>query len=267
MARDLFPVRTRTGYRRAFWISMGVSAVVHLLAVVLYPSLVLNVPAGVLEPGAECAASTLRGMELLNLTELTQEEYDALPPEEREEEREVVAEEEARAVRGGEPAREGEVSEEGREGERLPSNAELFRPGRGDLRLWAPPDPELNQTAVEDLMRLRLLWELEDLSDSAAVAEELARRALDWTYTDSEGKRWGVSPGKLHLGDVTLPLPFGFGAPPAVREQNQDRVWQWEDIQRGMNNAAVRESWKERNEAIRRRKEAERKPDTTGIRR
>ena len=67
-------------------------------------------------------------------------------------------------------------------------------------------------------MRLRFLARLEVLNDSAAAAAEAAAEATDWTYTDEEGRRWGISPGKLHLGDLTLPLP-SFGTSSAQRER------------------------------------------------
>ena len=79
---------------------------------------------------------------------------------------------------------------------------------------------------------------------------------MDWTYTDEEGTRWGVSPGKIHLGDITIPMPFGFGAPPMVREQNASDIWAWDDIERGAARKGVRDYWKERAEVIRRRKDA-----------
>jgi hypothetical protein len=246
---------------------MGISSVVHLLVILLYPSLVLRLPEGVVRAGGMSGAARVQGTELVNLRELTQAEAAALPP------RVVVPAPEVpttpvTAGRGapGAAVATPEGVEGGGEGTRR-TNAELLAPGASDLRLWAPVDPERAQPSEEEMMRLRLLWELEAISDSAALAEELARRALDWTYTDAEGKRWGVSPGKLHLGDLTLPLPFGFGPSPGNREKIQGRVWEWEEIQRGAGSAAVRQSWKEREEAMRRRREAERKPDTTGVRR
>ncbi len=89
----------------------------------------------------------------------------------------------------------------------------------------------------------------------------------DLTYTDDEGKKWGVSPGKIHLGDLTLPMPFGFSAPPGSMEEIQGRLWEWDVINRGASSAAARRTWREADEAIRRRKEAARRPDTTRIRR
>ncbi len=144
-----------------------------------------------------------------------------------------------------------------------PTAAERIRPQAGDLRFWAPVDPERTSLTREELMRLQLIAELEAQNDSAALARERAARATDWTYTDEEGKKWGVSPGKIHLGDLTLPLPFGFGMAPGQRERAEDRLWAWDEIERGAATGELLRSWKDRDKAIRERMNAERKPDTT----
>jgi hypothetical protein len=198
---------------------------------------------------------------LVNIRETLDDPLEAVAPPEEEPEPEVAPT--APADVGG----PGEEAEPGAEGVPGPTAAERLRPRAGDLRIWAPVNPEITRLSEVEIMRLLLSAELESAADSAALAEELARRATDWTYTDEEGRRWGVSPGKIHLGDVTIPLPFGFGAPPMVREQNAERLWAWDDIERGAARKGVQDFWKERAEAIRRRMDAERRPDTTGIRR
>jgi len=255
--------RRRVGYRRTFWVSMAVSAFFHFLAVAVYSNFLVEVPLLAPQPGSPGQLQRPAGTELVNLETLPEEDdVEVLSPP-AEEEPERAAPVSTATVTGEEGAVEGEESQPGTP---APTAAERLRPRAGDLRLWAPVDPELTRPSREELMRLLLAAELENLSDSLALAEELARRVTDWTYTDDEGKRWGVSPGKLHLGDITLPLPFGFGTPAWIREQNGNRLWAWDDIERGAAAKGVRDTWRERAEAIRRRKEAERKPDTTGIR-
>jgi len=105
-------------------------------------------------------------------------------------------------------------------------------------------------------------------NDSAATSLAAEAAAMDWTFTDDDGKRWGVSPGKIHLGDITLPLPFGFGTVVGKREEVNDRLWQWDEIYRQGVRAEVNESWRDRAEAIRRRRDRERtavQPDTSRI--
>ena len=254
--------RTRTGYRRAFWISLGISAVAHLVLVGLYPSLLFRGPSVVSPFGAVSAPFRPEGTELVNLEEVpAQPDPDVLPPEDVPDP-DVETPPLATPPGVGDPV-VGELTDAASRG---PSAAERLRPKAGDLRLWAPVDPELTRLSDEELMRLLLVAELEDAADSMAVAAEMARRAMDWTYTDDEGRRWGVSPGKLHLGDITLPLP-GFSAAPFNREQNANRIWAWDDIDQAAARKGAQDIWKERAEAIRRRKDAERKPDTTGVRR
>ena len=256
--------RSRSGYRRAFWISIGISAVLHLVAILLYPSLLIQAPVFAPPFGDFTPPTRPPGTELVNLEELPgDQDLEVLPPEEIRETEVPVAAMEAPDVGGEENPTEDLV----RSVAPGPTAAERLRPKAGDLRLWAPVDPEITKLTEEEIMRLLLVAELEDLADSMAIAEEIARRGTDWTYTDDEGRRWGISPGKLHLGDITLPLPFGFSASPWEREQNAGRLWAWDDINQAAARKGVQDVWKDRAEAIRRRMDAERKPDTTGVRR
>ena len=125
----------------------------------------------------------------------------------------------------------------------------------GDPRLWQPVDPELIGPSPDQIMALRVAIAIEAAADSAAARAEEARRSLDWTYTDGEGGRWGVSPGKLHLGDLTIPLPFGFGPPPDVSGDRAEMAFRTADIDRAASTLAVRRSWEERREAMMKRRE------------
>ncbi len=254
--------RPRAGYRRAFWVSLAISAVAHVVMVGLYPRLLFRGPSVVSPFGAVSAPFRPEGTELVNLEEVPGPPDPDVPPPEDVPDPEVQTPPLATPPGAGDPLA-GELTDVPSRG---PSAAERLRPRAGDLRLWAPVDPELTRLSDEELMRLLLVAELEDAADSMAVAAEMARRAMDWTYTDDEGRRWGVSPGKLHLGDVTLPLP-GFSAAPFNREQNASRIWAWDDINQAASRKGAQDVWRERAEAIRRRKDAERKPDTTGVRR
>ena len=259
--RSRDPPRSR--YRGSFRTSLGISAVLHLVAILLYPSFATSVP----EVGRVLGGYSMltpRGTEIVNLVELPADsDPDVLPPEE-------VLEPDVPAITVEVPS----LGPEGRpdpgepeEGYTGPTIAELLRPRAGDPRIWAPVDRDLIRLTEEERLRLLLAIEIEAMTDSAAIMEELARRAMDWTYTDDEGKKWGVSPGKIHLGDLTLPMPFGFSAPPGSMEEIQGRLWEWDVINRGASSAAARRTWREADEAIRRRKEAARRPDTTRIRR
>lgn len=251
--------RLRGSYPRALTISLGVSALFHVGVLLLYSSLRLHIPTGQLGLGRGGAERADHGMELVEL--------EVVPPDEeaasRQPREEVGVEVQPSPSVGGGNLEPQPLSVSGTGEARRPSHAERLAPNEGDLRLWAPVDPSRVAPTPMEVLRLQLLWELEALADSAAVAEALARKALDWTYADGQGRRWGISPGKLHLGDITLPLPFALGPSPETRDKVQSRIWEWEEIQRGAAGAGVRQSWKERDEAIRKRMETQRKPDST----
>lgn len=238
---------------------MGISGAVHLVAILLYPTIFHRLPSGVVPYGTSAPASTLQGTELINLEEITPDREVQAPPVQKEPEAEPQAQAAPAEVAPSGvttvPGPEGET-----EGEKGLSAAERLRPRAGDLRVWAPLNPEFHQLSEEEYLRLRLLAEIEAMADSAVTEDEIARRLEDWTYTDSEGRKWGVSPGKLHLGDITLPLP-SFGSKGADLE----RVWEWERMEGAAARGDVMRSWKERDEAIRRRMNAKRKPDTTRV--
>jgi hypothetical protein len=150
--------------------------------------------------------------------------------------------------------------------------AERLRPRVGDWRLWVvpsvrrPSDLTAEERAAQ--IRARLYAELEAYDDS--VAAELARLAdqLDWTVGE-EGNKWGVSPGQLHLGPITLPLPLVFGPNPATQREMADQAAEWDAIRRQAGQAAIEETFEERVRAIRERRERERaeqeaQRDTTG---
>ena len=162
---------------------------------------------------------------------------------------------------------------------RYPSPGERLRVGEGDPRLWQPIDPELLAPTPHELLTLRLAAAIEAGNDSALAEAERLAESLDWTHTDDEGRKWGVSPGKIHLGDMEIPVPFGFGPPPDYNGDQADWAFRMADINRAAGSVAARMSWKERVEVMRRRREAQRaeeeaeketappvvKPDTTGV--
>jgi hypothetical protein len=71
---------------------------------------------------------------------------------------------------------------------------------------------------------------IDALNDSVAGDAERARRTTDWTVTDKSGRKWGASPGSIHLGDVTLPAP-GLRGDPDHEAAALERRRQWEAIQ------------------------------------
>ena len=252
--------RPRAGGRRVLWISLGVSAVLHGVAIVLYAVFMGRLAPAPLPLDASGTASEPRGTEVIRLVAVPDDEA---PPED---EPEVESERPTPVPPAPEPAAGPEVAPSAAAEER-PSAAELLRPREeGDERIWRPTDPALLELSPTRIAELRAAGRLQAWSDSVAAAREAERRALDWTHTDDQGRRWGVSPDGIHLGDVTLPVP-SFGSKHAESNRRQH---EWAEIERGAADAATRYRQEDRARAIRERRNRERaeakaeaKADTT----
>ncbi len=140
--------------------------------------------------------------------------------------------------------------------------AERLRPGEKDPRLWFLLPDEIVGLSPEQRAQLELDLAIGLLGDSMAAMADASRRATDWTYTDAQGRRWGFSPGQLHLGDITIPLPFGFSAPPNSLAARRGREDAEIGFQAGRQEAS--QVLRDRAAEIRRRRDAERaRGDTT----
>ena len=160
-----------------------------------------------------------------------------------------------------------EGSQEGADVDLRQKASEVLRVRSSDDRLWRKAQPEVFELEPAEIMELMLAGRLEIWVDSVYKAMEAENALTDWTRTDSEGRRWGVSPGRLHMGDISIPLPIYFGQNSWQRERSTRRAWEDRDIMNASSGAAVRQSWRERAEAIRRRRDRERSetvmpPDT-----
>jgi hypothetical protein len=137
---------------------------------------------------------------------------------------------------------------------RVPTVAERITPRMGDPRLFARiPDPLGRPMTAEEMARARYTAAIEALADSMLTAEERAARALDWTLKGKNGEKWGISPGKIHLGGVTLPMP-SLGSSAAMRA----RMSNWNEIQSQASRADIKATLDDRIKAIRARRDAER---------
>lgn len=143
--------------------------------------------------------------------------------------------------------------------ERARGALERLSRGYGNPQLFgeAPPLP-LEELTEKDLLRLRLEVLLGMYNDSLAAEAAARTRATDWTTRDASGNRWGISPGKIHLGKITLPLPFGFSAPPGRREEVAAKVRSWYETQSQASRLEAEETFEQRVKAIRERQKAQR---------
>lgn len=254
--------RRRRLHRQRGW-ALAISAVIHLVALALYPRLFGGLPPGPL-PGPQAPELPLEGIELVNLIEVSDPASESPPEPIEETERQPVPV----PVRptADEPADESAPVEAPVEDQGGRTAVERLQPRVKDGRLWAPLPPEITALTSEQQIQNLLYARFFAMRDSLEAAGEVGPN-LDWTHTDSDGNKWGVSPGKLHLGPITLPMPFGFSAPHGGASGDLLRRLEMEaEIRRAAGQAEVDQTAEERAEAIRRRREAERRrppPDTT----
>jgi len=255
--------RRRAG-SRVLAVSLAVSVLLHVLVIVLFPTFYAVGPGPPDRSPAPGDAFPDAGIEVVGLAEVPEVEVEPLPrpvepttPEEPPEEDDEAAEEpEARAQTEGAPPDEGTPGDEG-----LPSVAERLRtPTRGDARLWRPIDPDLTALTPDERALIAIYIELRNMADSVFAAEQRERQAREWVFTDDEGRRWGISPGTIYLGDDSVQVPLldqlQFTRPRTV--ESMRRQWELDDINRAADVARVRDAWDERREAIRERRDAER---------
>ena len=131
--------------------------------------------------------------------------------------------------------------------------ADRLTPRVVDPRLWEPV-VVLSAGARIDEVEARVGAAVALLGDSALAAAERAVRSRDWTVESESGKRWGISPGMLHLGDVKMPLPIFFEVDPDAQAERE----MWYDLQAQIDRARILESFESRVKAIRERRDRER---------
>lgn len=133
------------------------------------------------------------------------------------------------------------------------SASDRLAPRIVDPRLWQPMILIPREPTLADV-EARIAAAVELLSDSALAEADAVMRARDWTVQDGKGGKWGVSPGKLHLGNVTLPLPIWFPVDPEALAAEA----QWYELDQQLERTRILESFEERVRAIRDRRERER---------
>lgn len=131
--------------------------------------------------------------------------------------------------------------------------ADRLAPRVVDPRLYEPL-VVLPWDPTFDDVEARVWAAIELMSDSMLAEADAAVRARDWTIEDPDGGKWGISPGKLHLGKITVPLPISFPVAPSAAEKNA----MWYELDQQQERALILESFRERVKAIRERRERER---------
>src|SRR5688500_5814986 len=142
----------------------------------------------------------------------------------------------------------------------LPSSGSLRErlspPSADALLAPLPPIPGLSRL---DASRGRLAERIKFYNDSVAYERLAEAEAMDWTIKGEDGKRWGVSPGKLHLGDITIPLGSSQFVPsPGQRDEVNKRMRMYATIEQQAIRQQIKDSFEDRVKEIRKRKDAER---------
>ena len=131
--------------------------------------------------------------------------------------------------------------------------ADRLAPRVVDPRLWRPMVILPLDPTIEDV-EARVAAAIELLSDSALAEADAAIRARDWTVEDSKGGRWGISPGQIHLGSLTLPLPIFM----PLNVEADLEAGRWYELERALDRSRVLDTFQDRVRAIRERRERER---------
>ncbi|HUG41534.1 MAG TPA: hypothetical protein VMM12_13685 [Longimicrobiales bacterium] len=235
-------VRARTGReRRVLRIGLALSVVVHVVAVGILGGLLHQPRSGRPARPAPLVVEPPTGMRAVNLSPAPARVGAEPVPDPRRPEREEIA-----VVA---PAPDRSTPERA-----VPDDltaADRLAPRLVDPRIWRPMVLIPREPTFVDV-QARLAAALELLSDSALAETERRVRATDWTVTDADGGRWGISPGVLHLGKLKLPLPV------YVEEWNPERG-EWYDLEAQVDRTRFVESFEDRVRAIRERRERERR--------
>lgn len=236
-------------YRRAVWIGLAVSLVVHVVLVFLISRGLYLGPGDYASPLSRPVSP--EGIEIVRTRETSSETPPIPSPAPPLTGADRPAEAPGEAVPTEEPAEA--AREEG--GEEELTNAERLRPRQGDPRLWREIDLEtferLARTSPAD-SAVRAI--LRNYLDSLQLTEEQRRRARDWTFGEGDD-RWGISEQGLHLGDITIPIPFGQLLQPSgpLRRELEQELRDLEAIQRQEALDRAEDVREERIEEMRRR--------------
>jgi hypothetical protein len=144
---------------------------------------------------------------------------------------------------------------------------ERLRYRMGSAEVWRPPTERPGEVMTpEEVVRARVAAELQQFNDSVAAVEAARARALDWSFTDGEGRRWGIAPGRIYMGrdTVTTPIDIEFALAAGRRDEQRARIRDWREIQIQAARIETQEAIDARIRAIRERAEAERARNSGG---
>lgn len=248
----------RISYRRAFRIGIAASLLLHLLVLLFaWRTRLVPVPATREHAPALAVGGERAAMRVERIVPVAEAPDDAEAP--------VVPERETEPMREAIPGQDTRPEAVDAAPSPGASAVERLRPRMVDPRLWTRPElPPPEQPSDIERVRARIAQRLKEWNDSVAYEAGRAADALDWTVKDGEGRRWGISPGKIHLGDITVPVPVGLGGPSPRREEEERRARGDAEVAAQAERAKADENREERARAIRERKDRERQDRAGG---
>lgn len=137
-------------------------------------------------------------------------------------------------------------------------------PSYSDPRLWLPPGPVMGAPRsqvqrLDSVIMARLQPHLDSLE---AIAEHQGKAPGDWTF-NKDGKKWGMDPKYIYIGDHKIPtailalLPLNKGANPITSNANKAFAFQHDEIQYNAQRAMNEEEFNQAVKRIRERKQRE----------
>jgi hypothetical protein len=93
----------------------------------------------------------------------------------------------------------------------------------------------------EEMIEAIIRTGIEPYNDSVARERRIEQRAVDWTFT-ARGARYGMSPGALHLGKISVRLPVVFAEPLALSSERRRASRQMIEDTRSEASRRVREA-------------------------
>jgi uncharacterized membrane protein YgcG len=237
--------------RQVLWPALAISVLLHLLALLRVE---FRVDFQTAHPPPQIVAPSQPVMRAFDLVEVA---ADVAPIDAQILEREVRRETEADVWVA--PAAGTPQAEPGTGSGPPPRDRLQYR--MGSTEVWRPqaPLPQVEPTA-DERVQARVAAELKEYNDSVAAEDAARARALDWTVTDRNGNKWGVSPGKIHLGSIER--KFGIELPRSPELAEREKTWTEIQLQAGR--AETQAAFDERVRAIRERMERERARQNPG---
>jgi hypothetical protein len=229
--------------RRVLWIGLAASLLLHVGIIAGVSWLLTRKPRSPRTPSVPVLVAPAPGIRAVEIVEV---EGEPVREPDRPEEPDEPDRDAAPVVAIPEPERERVADDR--------TAADRLAPRVVDPRLWRPVILIPREPTLDEV-EARISAAVELLSDSALAEAEAAVRARDWTVEDASGGRWGISPGQLHLGKLTLPLPIWFSVDAAMGTTADNT---WYELERQLDRTRILDSFEDRVRAIRERRDRER---------